>query len=109
MLLHRAMDLNIPVSGRIYKDITKRYSITHHYDLIQVLAGWDKQRWEKLDFYLRRFGIGGKTGDGSQVYGMWQKGEIQKIEEYCKNDVLSTAKLFARVESWIVPGVSTDD
>jgi len=109
VLLHRAMDLNVPVSGRIYQDITKRYSITHHYDLMQILAGWDRQKWESLDFYLQRFGIGEKTGDGGDVYKMWKDGKINEIEEYCKSDVELTAKLFARLESWIVPGVSTDD
>ena len=109
VLLHRAMLLNVPTSGRIYQDLTKRYSITHHFDLMQILAGWDRQRWESLDFYLRRFNLGAKTGDGGDVYKLWQDNKLKEIEDYCKNDVLMTAKLFSRLEQWIVPGVSTDD
>jgi len=109
VLLHRAMDLNVTMSGRIYQDLTKRYSITYHYDLMQLLAGWDRQKWESLNFYLQRFGIGKKTGDGGDVYKMWKAGRTEQIEAYCKSDVLLTAKLFARIEKWIVPGVSTDD
>ncbi len=110
VLLHRAMDLKYSaVSGRVYQDITKRYSIRHHYDLMEILAGWERQKWESLDFYLRRFGIGKKTGDGGDVYKMWKAGRTKQIEAYCSNDVLMTAKLFARLEGWIVPGVSTDD
>ena len=96
VLLHRAMDLQIPCSRRIYNDLTRRYSTKAHYDLMAVLADWDRQRWESLNFYLNRYGLGGKNGDGSMVYGMWKEGKIKEIEEYCMNDVLSTAKLFAR-------------
>jgi len=110
VLMHRAMQISYSaVSGRVYQDITKRYSITHHFDLMQILAGWDRQRWESLDFYLRRFKIGAKTGDGGDVYKFWKAGRTEQIEAYCKSDVLLTARLFARLESWIVPGVSTDD
>lgn len=109
VLLHRAMDLQIPFSRRIYNDLTRRYSTKSHYDLMQVLADWDKQRWQSLDFYLQRFGLGGKTGDGGQVYGMWKEGKHKEIEEYCMNDVLKTAQLFARIEPWIVPGVGVED
>ena len=109
VLWHRSMELNVSISGRIYQDLTKRYSITHHYDLMQILAGWDRQKWKSLNFYLQRFGIGKKTGDGGDVYKMWKAGRTEQIEAYCKSDVELTAKLFARLESWIVPGVSTDD
>ena len=109
VMLHRAMDLNVPVSGRMYRDLTKRYNPQGHYDLIQILSGWDRQKYESLDFYLKRYGIGGKTGDGSQVYGMWKNGQIKEIEEYCIADVLKTAQLFARLESWIVEGSGVED
>jgi DNA polymerase elongation subunit (family B) len=109
VMLHRAIDLYVSVSGRMYRDLTKRYSTQCHYDLMQILAGWDRQRYESLDFYLKRYGIGTKTGDGSQVYKMWKDGKTKEIEDYCLNDVLLTAKLFSRLEAWIVPGVGVDD
>ncbi len=109
VLLHRAMDLNIPMPRRIYNDLTRRYSTKAHYDLMQVLADWDRTRWESLDFYLNRYGMGSKGGHGSQVYGWWKDGNLKQIEEYCTNDVLSTAKLFARVEGWIVEGIGIED
>ena len=109
VMLHRAIDLKAPVSGRMFKDLTKRYNPQGHYDLMQILSGWDRQRYESLDFYLKRYGIGGKTGDGSQVYGMWKKGQIKEIEEYCIGDVLKTAQLFARLELWIVEGSGIED
>jgi hypothetical protein len=62
-----------------------------------------------LDFYLRRYGIGEKTGSGGDVYQMYQDGKIKEIEQYCLDDVLLTAKLFARVEQWIVRGTGPED
>jgi len=109
VMLHRAMDLKVPMSRRIYNDITRRYSTKSHFDLMQVLADWDRQRWQPLDFYLKRYGVGEKTGDGSQVYGMWKDGKHKEIEEYCISDVLNTAKLFARLEGWLVEGVGIAD
>ena len=109
VMLHRAMTLNIPVSIRMYNELTKRYLKHQHYDLMQILAGWDRQKWESLDFYLKRFGIGGKTGDGSQVYKMWKEGKIKDIEDYCKNDAFKTGQLFTRIEPWIVEGVGEND
>ncbi len=109
VMLHRAIDLQVPVSGRMFKDITRRYNPQGHYDLMQILAGWDRQKWEPLDFYLKRFGIGGKTGNGSQVYGMWKEGRLKEIEEYCITDVLKTAQLFTRLEPWIVETAGVED
>ena len=109
VLLHRSMDLQVPMSRRIYNELTRRYSTKSHYDLMQVLADWDRQKWQPLDFYLNRFGLGGKTGDGGHVYGMWKEGNIKAIEEYCMSDVLATAALFRRVEPWIVETVGVED
>lgn len=102
VLLHSAMKLDIPVSPQMYSDLTKKYDNRYHYDLMQILAGWDKTKWKSLDFYLKLFGIGEKSGDGSQVYDMWKVGEYDKVKAYCEQDVAMTAKLFERLEPWIV-------
>lgn len=109
VILHRAMDLRIPISRRIYNELTKRYSTKSHYDLMQILADWDRQRWQSLDFYLNRFCIGSKGGHGSQVYGWWKDKNFEKIQKYCMEDVLNTCKLFAHIEKWIVEGVGVGD
>jgi len=105
VLLHSAIRLDVPVSPFIYSAITPRYGNHHHYDLMQILAGWDRTKWKPLDFYLKLFDIGEKSGDGSQVYDMWQAKEYDKIKAYCEQDVLMTAKLFERLEPWIVKEV----
>ena len=102
VLWHSAMRYNIPVSPQMYSDLTKKYQNPYHYDLMQILAGWDRTKWKPLDFYLKLFGIGEKTGEGSEIYGWWQAQKYEKIKEHCENDCKLTAKLFERLVNWVV-------
>ena len=109
VLWHQAMKLNIPVSPQMYYDLTKRYDNRYHYDLMEILAGWDRSKWKSLDFYLKLFGIGEKTGEGSEIYGWWKAGEYDKIKEHCEQDVKLTAKLFEKLAGYIVREDRYDD
>jgi len=106
VLWHQAMMHNIPVSPQMYSDLTKRYENRYHYDLMELLSTWDvmakRRKYHSLDYYLNLFGIGEKAGEGSEVYEWWKAGEYDKIGEYCEQDVLLTAKLFERLEGYIV-------
>jgi len=105
VMQHRAIYNDIPFSPRMYSLLTKKWEgNAHHYDLMLVLSGWNNTRWKKLDFYLKRLNLGSKTEgmDGSMVFDTWKNGEHQKILDYCRDDVLETCKLFARIEPWIV-------
>ena len=103
VLLFRAMLQDVAVSKKMYDNFVRRYQNIYHYDLMNILANWDKTRWNKLDFYLRIFGIGTKTEgmSGDKVYPAYMAGEYQKILDYCKDDVKSTCKLFANIQHWI--------
>jgi len=103
IMFYRAIRQDVTVQPDMFKRLTQKYSNFFHYDLMQILAGWDRQRWHKLDFYLKAFKMNkDKEGmDGSQVYPAWQAGEYDKIQEYCESDVRSTAELFGRVLPWI--------
>lgn len=102
VLWHAAMRLGIPVSPQMYSDLTKRYENRYHYDLMQILSGWDRTKWKPLDFYIKLFGIGEKAGEGNEIYGWWKAGEYDKIREHCEADVKLTAKLFEKLEGYIV-------
>ena len=102
VLWHQAMRLNIPVSPQMYSDLTKKYENRFHYDLMQLLANWDKSKWKSLDFYLKLFNIGTKSGDGSDIYTWWKSGDYDKIRLHCEEDVKLTAKLFERLQDYIV-------
>ena len=75
----------------------KRYTRSPVYDIAMVLCGWDMSKLKKMDWYLKRFGLATKSGDGSQVYSWYQEGKLDKIHEYCKEDVLATKSLFEKI------------
>ena len=44
-------------------------------------------------------GFPGKLGmDGSQVWGAYQRGELQNIRDYCETDVMNTYLVFLRFQ-----------
>ncbi|MFW6048713.1 MAG: ribonuclease H-like domain-containing protein [Candidatus Bipolaricaulota bacterium] len=73
-----------------------RYSFRRHCDLAEVVSFHGARGLETLDFWCRRAGIGSPKSelDGSQVGAAYQRGEIEKIGEYCLRDARATAKLF---------------
>ena len=100
----RAMIQDIPINNRMYSNFMKKWEGNeHHFDLMRVLLNFDYKKYKKLDFYLHRLKIGSKTEgmDGSKVYAAFQEKRFSEIQTYCEEDVLQTARLFARVEPWI--------
>lgn len=83
----------------------RRYSTKPVVDLMEILAGWDKSKYKSLNWFLKRFGIEEKSGDGSQVYEMYKAGKVDEIREYCRQDVLKTKELFYRVAEVYTPGI----
>lgn len=103
VLRFRAIAQDVPVDPKMFNRLTRKYTNDYHFDLMQILAGWDRQRWHGQDFYMRLFGVGNKGGmDGSQVYPAYQAGEYDKIKQYCIDDATGLAKIFARIHPWIV-------
>lgn len=103
VLQRRAMLLGCKgIPGSIYQLLTKRYNTNSHFDVMQELAGWQRDKWKSMDYYLKRFGIGSKGDmDGSKVYESWQAGEYDKIAEYCVSDVNNLRSLFLRIENYL--------
>jgi len=102
IMFYRAIRQDVAIQPEMFKRLTQKYGNFFHYDLMQILAGWDRQRWHNLDFYLKAFKLKDKGDmDGSKVYSAWQAGEYALIQAYCESDVRATAKLFQRVEPWI--------
>lgn len=103
IMLFRAIQQDINVDMKAYDELTYRYINDRHYDLLQLLAGWDRSKWHNLDFYLKLFGLGAKGDfDGSMVYSAYIAGEHEKIKQYGRKDVLDTCNLFSRVDSWVI-------
>ena len=108
VMYFRAMAQDVPVDKHMYDRFMLRYKNPYHYDLMQILANWDRTKWKGLDFYLNLFGLGSKGGmSGADVYPAYMAGEYEKIKTYCRHDVTETYKLFARLVPWI--GFTVED
>lgn len=68
-----------------------------HLDLYEQLGDFGAMNPGKLDDVARALGLDGK-GDtkGSDVAGMYERGELAAIARYCSRDVLVTALAWAR-------------
>ena len=102
VLVMRAMLQDVNVDKYMFDRLMMRHSNQYHFDLMQILANWDKQRWHSLDFYFRLFGLGDKSDfDGSIVFDAYQNKEFEKIASYCFKEVVLLCKLFGSIEPWI--------
>lgn len=98
VLAHRALHCGVPM-GWYYKDkgLRYRYSEQGHIDLCDWLADHGASRASSLDALARLIGLPGKLGvDGSQIEGLYSRGELTRIKNYCLADVCQTALLFLR-------------
>ncbi len=79
------------------KGVRYRYSEEGHIDLCDWLADHGATRSGSLDAIARLCGLPGKVGvDGSQVQGLYETGQLARIQSYCLADVVQTAFVFLR-------------
>jgi len=64
------------------------------FDLMYDLETLTRQRYLKLDTVAQGTLGTGKSADGLQAIEWWKQGEIQKIVEYCMQDVKVTHQIF---------------
>lgn len=76
----------------------KKYSTKQVFDTMHVLGNWSN--FISLDNACKRFGIEGKSGDGSEVYPKWKSGDLDWIHEYCKSDVDKTKRLYNKMKGF---------
>ena len=70
-----------------------------HLDLMDVLAMYQPRASAPLNQMAQLCGFPGKLGmDGSQVWGAYQRGEIQQIRDYCETDVMNTFLVYLRFQ-----------
>jgi predicted PolB exonuclease-like 3'-5' exonuclease len=70
-----------------------------HLDLMDVLSGFQGRARVSLQNMALLLGFPGKLGmSGGQVWEAYQRGEIERIRNYCETDVLNTFLVFLRFE-----------
>jgi 3'-5' exonuclease len=80
-----------------------RYRTDTIYDTMQLWANWNIRDYVGLDRLSAAFGLGTKTGSGSQVLGLWLAGKHEEVARYCYQDALLTYACFCRMNFMPVP------
>ena len=83
----------------------KRYSsYGNHIDIRMVLQDWNTFEAGKLEFFLKMFGLEGKSDglDGSLVQEFWNEDLHDEIGEYCVQDCKQTFQLFQKIEGYFL-------
>ncbi len=98
-LLRRSLYLGVAPSRLLP---LRRYLLEAHYDVMQVLANWERSEAVRLSIVAALLGLAKvpEGMEGSQVYGLWQAGRIDEIEVYCLGDVQLIYEVFLRVQEY---------
>lgn len=80
----------------------KRYNTHPHCDVKQVLLNWPAghPKGEGLGEWAASLGLGGKIAHGSEVYGMYERGEVAEIGRYASADAALTYQIAQRIAPW---------
>ena len=86
------------VEARSFEQARHRYNCDAHCDLCDLLTNFGATRLSGgLNLVANLIGKPGKTGvDGSKVQDMYDAGQVQEINDYCRCDVLDTYFVFLR-------------
>lgn len=86
------------VEARSYEQARNRYNAEAHLDLHDLLSNFGASRLVGgLNLLANLLGKPGKSGiDGSQVQDLYEAGQTQAINDYCRCDVLDTYFVFLR-------------
>jgi len=80
---------------------TRRFSISPHCDLLEVLTFFGATRKFTLQFWCQTLGIAdpkAQFGDGSQVQETYKAGRMDELIDYNLADLVATAELYRQVE-----------
>jgi 3'-5' exonuclease len=81
-----------------------RYDSKIHCDLLDQLTFYGAFRRYTLDFYCQSFGIKSPKSDGItglDLKELFEQKEYKRIADYCIGDVIATAELFSRWDTFI--------
>lgn len=86
------------IEAKSFEQARNRYNTDAHLDLCDLLSNYGAMRLSGgLNLIANLLGKPGKTGvDGSKVQDMYDAGQTQEINDYCRCDVLDTYFVFLR-------------
>lgn len=78
-----------------FKMTLRRYSFIPHFDTLEALTNWDRTKRKSLEFYVQAFGLTAqKTGDGSEVNGLYLAKDWDGLKTKVLADVDVTYELY---------------
>ncbi len=86
------------VDARSFEQSRNRYNTSAHIDLMDLISNFGAS-WVTggLNLLANLIGKPGKTGiDGSKIQDMYDAGQVEEINDYCRCDVLDTYFVFLR-------------
>ena len=95
-LLVRSLACRVRVPVRV-GDYLRRYSHHPHFDARMALTMWDARASGTLDDWCAFLGIKGKSGHGSEVAGMVERGEWAALTDYATADIHATKALIEAI------------
>lgn len=85
-------------AGDKWNNYFQRYSVDWHCDLLDYLSDFGTSARVKMHEVCAVLGFPGKTGnDGSDVMGLYDRGELDSIRDYCETDVINTYLVYLRL------------
>jgi 3'-5' exonuclease len=82
-----------------YNNYINRYHY-RHLDIMDLLANFSPRAYAPLDDIAKMLNLPGKiTLHGKEVFPEFQKGNLEKIRDYCELDVLNTYLVYLRFEN----------
>ena len=86
------------VEDKSYEQRRNRYNISSHVDLMDLMSNFGGARVTGgLNLLANMIGKPGKTGvDGSKIQDLYDAGQVESINDYCRCDVLDTYFVFLR-------------
>jgi uncharacterized protein YprB with RNaseH-like and TPR domain len=82
----------------------RRYTTKgNHLDVRAILSNWDNYARGDLALYASMLGLNKLDDiDGSQVQGLWDAGEYDKVKEYCESDAMITWQIYESMKGYYV-------
>lgn len=81
---------------------TKKYDKIKHYDLLEVLSNYNPYDGHTLEIYCKMYNVPYENIiDGSEIYTLYKKGDLDAIYSKCLNDVRATDALYRKVSPYL--------
>jgi predicted PolB exonuclease-like 3'-5' exonuclease len=76
-------------------DLRRYYST--HVDVMQLWTNWSFRKFVSLDTLSVALNCGQKSAHGEDVAEMWATGDLDRIKQYCVQDVWITYRMYCRL------------